>query len=80
VGATQQAAGQSSRFRVEVGVFDTRDAARALVRRLESLGYAAALAEDDVYRVRVGGYLDRDTAERLAINLRKAGFDPVLEP
>jgi cell division septation protein DedD len=63
-----------------VGVFDTRDTARALVKRLESLGYAAASAEDDVYRVWVGGYVDRETAERLAMNLRKAGFDAMLEP
>jgi cell division septation protein DedD len=63
-----------------VGIFDTRDTARALVKRLESLGYAAASTEDDVYRVWVGGYVDRETAERLAMNLRKAGFDAMLEP
>jgi cell division septation protein DedD len=79
-GTAPQAAGRSTRFHVRVGVFDTRDTARALVKRLESLGYAAASTEDGVYRVWVGGYVDRETAERLAMNLRKAGFDAALEP
>lgn len=79
-GGTRQPAVQSLRFRVQVGVFDTRDTAEALLHRLNSLGYASALDVDDVYRVRVGGYFDRDTAERLATNLRTAGFDAVLEP
>jgi cell division septation protein DedD len=79
-GITGQAAGQSPRFHVQAGVFNARDDAQTLVRRLESLGYAAASAEDDVYRVWVGGYLDRETAERLAANLRRAGFDAALEP
>lgn len=80
VGAIQQAAGQSPRFHVQVGVFKAREDAQALVQRLQSLGYSATSAEGDVYQVWVGGYFDRETAERLAANLHKAGFESVLVP
>lgn len=78
--ATPQPAQQSLRFHVQVGIFNTREDAQALVQRLQSLGYIATAAAGDVYRVWVGGYLDRETAERLAANLRKAGFDAALVP
>ncbi|HKX16947.1 MAG TPA: SPOR domain-containing protein [bacterium] len=68
------------RFHVQVGAFLTPDDARPVVKRLESLGYAAALAGHEGYEVWVGGYLDRDTAERLAADVRRAGFNAVLVP
>ena len=71
---------QTSRFHVQVGVFTTPDDARQVVRRLESLGYAAALADRAEYPVWVGAYLEQDTAERLAADVRKAGFNAVLVP
>ena len=80
VGAIVGATDQSPRFHVQVGMFNSPENAQALVRRLHSLGYAATAAAGDTYRVWVGGYFDRETAQRLAANLRKAGFDPVLEP
>jgi cell division septation protein DedD len=80
MGASLQAAGQTPRFHVQVGVFNARKDAQALIQQLKSLGYTVSLGEDDVYRVWVGGYFDRETAERLAANLRNAGFDAVLEP
>ncbi|HYM68707.1 MAG TPA: SPOR domain-containing protein [bacterium] len=67
-----------SRFHVQVGAFDARQNAEALVLRLRSLGYAVTLVEGSPYRVWVGGYVDQTTAQRLADTLGKAGFDAVL--
>ncbi len=69
-----------SRFHVQVGAFDERQNADALVLRIRSLGYAASVTDGPPYRVWVGGYLDRTTAERLAEHLKTAGFDAVLTP
>ncbi|HLW60884.1 MAG TPA: SPOR domain-containing protein [bacterium] len=67
-----------SRFHVQVGSFDDRTNAEALVTQLRARGYAVTLVEGPPYRVWVGGYLDRGTAERLAANLQAAGFDVTL--
>lgn len=76
----RQPAGLTLRFHVQVGVFNAREDAEALIQRLKSLGYAATLEKDEMYRAWVGGYFDRATAERLAANLSQAGFHAVLEP
>lgn len=65
---------------MQVGAFDARQNAEALVLRLRSLGYAVTLVEGSPYRVWVGGYVDQTTAQRLADILGKAGFDAVLTP
>lgn len=75
-----QASAEGQRFHVQVGAFSTREAAVALVQRLQTLGYVATLAEGDVYRVWVGGYFDRETATRLADTVRKAGFEVEIVP
>ena len=69
-----------TRFHVQVGSFDTREAADALLRQLRGRGYAATLVEGPPFRVWVGGYLDRATAERLVTYLRSSGFDAILSP
>lgn len=70
----------AGRFHVQVGAFEQRQDAEALVLRLKSLGYAVTLTDGPPYRVWVGGYLDRATAERLAAYLHARGFDAVLTP
>jgi len=74
------AAGEVTRFHVQVGAFDTRQNAAALALRLRSLGYAVTLVEGPPYRVWVGGYVDGTTAQALADNLDKAGFPAILTP
>jgi len=69
-----------TRFHVQVGAFDARQNAEALVLRLRALGYAVTLVDGPPYRVWVGGYVDQPTALRLADILGKAGFDAVLTP
>jgi cell division protein FtsN len=68
------------RYHVQVGVFDDRKGARALVTRLEGLGFAARVVEGRPVRVWVGGFLDRRTAEDLRVHLQTAGFDAALTP
>ena len=68
------------RYHVQVGVFDDRKGARALVTRLEGLGFAARVVEGRPARVWVGGFLDRRTAEDLRVHLQTAGFDAALTP
>jgi len=69
-----------SRFHVQVGAFDDRGNAGAMVDRLRARGYAVTLVEGPPYRVWVGGYLDRSTAERLSAHLKAAGFEVTLSP
>jgi len=69
-----------SRFHVQIGAFDERQNADALVLRMRSLGYAASLTDGPPYRVWVGGYLDRATAERLIQHLKSVGIDATLSP
>ena len=68
------------RCHVQVAVFDDRKGARALVTRLEGLGFAARVVEGRPVRVWVGGFLDRRTAEDLRDHLQTAGFDAALTP
>jgi cell division protein FtsN len=68
------------RYHVQVGIFDDRKGARALVARLEGLGFAARVVEGRPVRVWVGGFLDRRTAEDLRVHLQTAGFDAALTP
>jgi cell division protein FtsN len=80
-GGPAQTAWETPRFHVQVGIFDKREDAEALVRRLGALGYiATAAGTHDEYDVWVGGYFDRETAESLAARLRGAGFDARLVP
>ena len=68
------------RYRVQVGVFDDRKEAKALVSRLEGLGYAASMVGGYPAHVCVGGLLDRRTAEDLRTRLQAAGFQAELMP
>src|SRR5206468_10912864 len=68
------------RYRVQVGVFDDRKEAQALVSRLEGLGYAASMVGGYPAHVCVGGLLDRRTAEDLRTRLQAAGFQAELMP
>lgn len=77
---SQQTVWETPRFHVQAGTFTAEADADALVKRLQSLGYAATSSDGDVYRVWVGGYFDRETAERLAANLRAAGVNAELVP
>jgi N-acetylmuramoyl-L-alanine amidase len=62
-------------YRVQVGVFNQRENAEALLKSLHNQGYPAFLVEEDgSYKVQVGAYAELENAAKMEAFLRSQGY------
>lgn len=65
-------------YRIQVGAFQHRDNAEALVQELSGKGFNASITRSaGLYKVQVGAFRDRTSADRLVQKLRSLRYDDV---